>query len=244
MPPSSSPPLHPRVAIIPARGGSKRLPRKNILPLGGRPVLAHVVGTALASGVFDRVLVSTEDSEIADVAAAAGAEVHQRPAALADDLTGVVEVCLEVLDILARTGAEPAAFCCIYATAFGLRPADLQGGARCLAEGPPDRPDGVMCVSPYNFYPHVALHRTEDGLQPFFPDLLERPRTSLPEMVASNGTFYIARTAAFRAHRTFYLPRLAAFELPAERVVDLDTPADYARAQLLYPLLSRGATPA
>ncbi len=108
------------VAIIPARGGSKRLPRKNILSIEGRPMLTYPVSAALESGTFDDVVVSTEDEEISGIARAAGARVLERPEELAEDRAKVAQVCLHALNELEKEGAPIDKFCCVYATAIFL----------------------------------------------------------------------------------------------------------------------------
>ena len=216
------------VAIIPARGGSKRLPRKNVLPFLGRPMLAHPVDAARASGEFDAVIVSTEDSEIADAAHQAGAEVMARPASLADDKAGVVDVCLHVLDMLRAEGRPTETFCCIYATAVFITAQDLNHSHQMMAQM---RADFVMGVSRYPIHPFKAMKTGNDGfLLPLWPEQATLKGQQLPALVASNGTFYWARTEAFERTRLFYGPALAGYEIPTERAVDMDTHDDYQNA--------------
>ena len=114
-----------RVAIIPARGGSKRLPRKNILAVAGKPMLHYPSNCAHESGLFEKVIVSTEDDEIAELASSSNAEVIDRAVELAGDNIPVADVCQNVLSYLADKGEMPDSFCCIYATAIFLQPDDL-----------------------------------------------------------------------------------------------------------------------
>ena len=115
-----------KLAVIPARGGSKRIPRKNIRPFGGKPMIAHSIQCALQSGLFDRVIVSTDDDEIAEVALQYGAEVpFHRPPELSDDHAGTTEVIAHAVRWLVEQGAAPTAVCCIYATAPFIRSSDL-----------------------------------------------------------------------------------------------------------------------
>jgi len=221
-----------REAIIPARGGSKRLPRKNVVELGGRPMIAHVVGTAMATELFERVVVSTEDSEISAVAREAGATVHQRPSDLATDRATVVQVCSDWLTSLSD---PPARFCCLYATAAFLTSSDLIEAERLL-----DEVDAVMGVSRYPIHPYKALETSEAGfLRPKWPQQNAKKSQEFPHLVASNGTFYWAGTDSFIRNPTFYPHRLKGFELPPERAVDIDTPADLEWARHLYGLQQR-----
>ena len=124
------------IAIIPARGGSKRILRKNVRPFCGRPMIAWPIDAAAASGLFDHILVSTEDAEIADVARQAGAEVpFARPVELADDHSGTTDVIVHALSWAIEAGWQVEAACCIYATAAFLS-AELLVEARRLKPGP------------------------------------------------------------------------------------------------------------
>lgn len=222
------------VAIIPARGGSKRLPRKNVLPLGGMPMISHPIRAAFGSGIFGRVIVSTDDDEIAEISGNAGAEIHRRPEHLGNDDATVVDVCVDVLRSLPDQGANVPWFACIYATAAFILASDLSQAWARLADDEKDAFEGVMSVSPFDYYPHSALQDTPDGLKPFFPDLVELSRHDVPELFASNGTFYMARTSSFLAKRTFYLDPLAPYVLERNRAVDIDTEDDYELAKIIY----------
>lgn len=126
------------LAIIPARGGSRRIPRKNIREFYGKPILAYSIEAAKQSGLFDSVVVSTEDAEIAGVAKKFGAKIHHRSRALADDITGTQDVARAALEWwpLAHRHEKPNLACCIYATAPMLLPFDLTAGLALLARAP------------------------------------------------------------------------------------------------------------
>ncbi|MFA9462553.1 cytidylyltransferase domain-containing protein [Thiohalorhabdus methylotrophus] len=218
-----------RLAIIPARGGSKRLPRKNLADLGGRPVVSRVIHTALESALFDRVVVSTEDKEIGEVAAGAGAEVHWRDPSLATDQASVIEVCSDLLGGLREV---PERFCCLYATAAFLAPGDLKDSEAFLAGA-----DVVMGVSGYPIHPYKALEESEHGfLRPKWPTENDKKSQYFPWFVASNGTFYWARTEPFLKEPTFFPNRLKGYELPPERAVDIDTVEDLQWARKLLAI--------
>jgi CMP-N-acetylneuraminic acid synthetase len=214
-----------RLAIIPARGGSKRLPRKNILPFLGRPIIAHTIDAAVSSGCFARVLVSTEDAEIAETARAAGADVHRRDPVLATDAATLTEVCFDILDGEERAGHTYETFACLYATA-PLRQADDIAAVVALAER--DDADFALAVTAYPLPPHQALRLGDDGtLAPMWPDLINLRADKVGRLVVDNGSTNAAKVAAFRQHRTFYGPRLAGHLMPRERSVDIDELADY-----------------
>ena len=215
-----------RVALIPARGGSKRLPRKNVLPVGGLPMLAHPIRCARESGLFDAVYVSTEDVEIAEVARAHGAEVIERPADIAGDRATVVQVCLHALDV----HPEIDRLCCLYATAVLLRPESLIAAHALLDEAP--EADFVMGVSEYEHPPVQALKADDQGyLSYMWPEWRGVQSQFQPRLLVSNGSLYWARAEALRAEKTFYGRRLKGWVVPSEQVADIDTAADLERAR-------------
>jgi CMP-N-acetylneuraminic acid synthetase len=217
--------MNRRLAIIPARGGSKRLPRKNVLPFLGLPIIAHTVDAALASRCFDRILVSTEDDEIAEAGRAAGAEIHRRDPALATDAATLVEVCVNILAEEQRLGRGYDVFACLYATA-PLRRAEDIATVVGLAERP--ETDFALAVTTYPLPPHQALRIAEDGaLSPMWPDLVDLRADRIGRLVVDNGSTNAAKIPAFLEHRTFYGPRLAGHIMPRERSVDIDEQADY-----------------
>lgn len=215
-----------QIAIIPARGGSKRLPRKNILPINGEPMIAYPIRSALRSGLFDEVVVSTEDQEIGEIAMSCSATVLDRPDELAADHSTVVEVCTHVMNLPEYQGV--GRFCCLYATAVFLAAEDI-----CRARELMDQEsvaDYVMGVSTYNYSPLKAL-RSENGyLKSMWPEFQERKSQEFPELVVSNGTLYWAVTNAFLKDRTFYGQRLKGYQLTT---VDIDIPTDYEKVRQL-----------
>jgi pseudaminic acid cytidylyltransferase len=225
-----------KIAIIPARGGSKRLPRKNILQVSGKPALFYPIQAALKTGLFDRVIVSTEDEQIKKAALDCGAEVLERPCELARDRVGVVRVCQGVLEELSNEGMESAYFCCIYATAVFITPEDLEKSFLLMEASGDVRV--VMGVSKFNLSPVQALELTENGyLKPKWPDYNGLQSQLHPDLVASNGTFYWAKTKAFLREKTFYGDKLKGYEIPWLRAIDMDTIEDYKNVEVLAPLL-------
>ncbi len=216
-----------RIAIIPARGGSKRLPRKNILPVAGRPLLSYPIRAARESGLFERVIVSTEDDEIAGIASKAGGEVLQRPLELAGDRSTVVEVCLHVLASLKDHSISE--FCCLYATALFITADDIKKSHVLLKDEP--QADFVMGVSGYDLHPIQALREDNGFLQPMWPEYESLQSQFYPELVASNGTLYWARVEEFRLAKTFYGPRLKGFRVPRSRLIDINTPEELQEAR-------------
>lgn len=216
-----------RLAIIPARGGSKRLPRKNILPLGGRPMLSWSVDAALASRLFERVCVSTDDDEIAAVAAFAGAEVLRRPATLGSDQATVAQVCRHHLLEFACQGEHYDHLYCLYPTAPLRHAEDLRAMATIFdcREGA----EAVVAVTSFMHYPHQALRLDDCGrLVPFWPELVNLRSNELPRLVAGNGSTYAVSVPRFLESLNF-MPRtgLYAYGMDITRSIDVDTQAEY-----------------
>ena len=212
----SSPPL----CLIPARGGSKRFPRKNVAPLKGRPLLSYSISAARASGLFEEVYVSTDDGEIARIAAAEGATVLERPEALAGDQARVIDVALHALDVFEDEGRIYDNLCVVYATAPLMSAEDLQGGWKLFNE---KRANSVMAVTPYYEHPLQALVERGRFLRPVFPKAMV-PRQKLPDYQVDIGYFYFIRSKVLRQRRNFYVPRLAGYPIPRLRAVDIDEP--------------------
>lgn len=226
------------VAIIPARGGSKRIPRKNVRDFRGKPVIAWSIEAAKASGCFDRIVVSTDDDEVAAVAARFGAEVpFRRPAELATDQAATLPVIAHAVDWLAANGPAPDAACCIYATAPLLSAEDLRRGLALLRQAGPDV-DYVFTCAHFERAPQRALTRDAAGQVKMLQPEHEYTRSQdLPETFHDAGQFYWGTGAAWRDRRAIYgkaLPLL----IPRERVQDIDTPEDWARAELLHAMLT------
>ena len=207
------------------------MPRKNVIELGTQPMLSHPIKCALDSGLFSDVYVSTDDSEIAEVAEKWGAAVLDRPQELATDQSTVAQVCLHALDMLTQRGLQIDLFCCIYATAAFIAPEDLHGSL-ALIDGDTET-DIVMGVSTYDIHPVKALTRNGAYWSRMWPEYKGVKSQEFPDLVASNGTLYWVRPAAFRAHPDFYQERLKCYEVPASRAIDIDTPEDLQRARRL-----------
>jgi N-acylneuraminate cytidylyltransferase len=222
------------IAIIPARGGSKRVPRKNVMPIGGRPLIAYTIDAALQSGCFSQVIVSTEDAEIAAVAAGCGATVHPRPEALGADTATVVQVCTDVLETRrADMGRLPETFCCLYATA-ALRTAEDIRACRALLE--PGVCNYAVALTRYWQNPLQAVVREADGsLRYLWPELVDLRPWQRPDLYVDSGSLYWAVTERFLKDQDFLGPGLRGYTLPRLRAIDIDEPDDVALMEKLLP---------
>lgn len=227
-----------RVAVIPARGGSKRIPRKNIRPFHGKPILAYSVEAARDSGLFDRIVVSTDDDEIAAVAVDHGAETpFRRPAALSDEYTGTNAVARHAVEWFDGAGQPVTEMCCLYATAPFVTGDDLRSSRALLDTDI----DFVFAATRFHFPVQRALTRDAQGrVHPLFPQWIRSRSQDLPVAIHDAGQFYWGWPESFCRHDVPFEARAAAYELPSHRVQDIDTLEDWERAELLFRIL-RGA---
>jgi pseudaminic acid cytidylyltransferase len=225
-----------RLAIIPARGGSKRIPRKNLRDFAGRPMIGYAITLARASNLFDHVVVSTDDAEVADVARRLGADVpFMRPAELADDHTGTVPVVAHAVQACADLGWTADAVCCIYPGVPLLSPSVLKAGCDLLERG--DSPY-VFPVLAFRSPIQRALRRDASGrIQPFFPEFAQTRTQDLPAAFHDAGQFYWGRAQAW-LHGLALHAHASTLVLRDDEAVDIDTPEDWSRAEALY--LARG----
>lgn len=222
-----------RLAVIPARGGSKRIPRKNIKPFCGKPMIAWSIEAALQSGCFDRVVVSTDDSEIAQVARAHGAEVpFMRPIELSDDHTGTIPVIAHAINWQNTNGQVADLACCIYATAPFVRAHDLRRGLDVLQSSGAQY---AFSVTSYAFPIQRAIRITPDQrITMFQPENFGTRSQDLEEAWHDAGQFYWGETHAWLAGKPLFSRDAAPVFLPRHRVQDIDTIEDWKRADWLF----------
>ena len=221
-----------RIAIIPARGGSKRIPRKNIKAFAGRPMIEYAIEAARAAQLFEHIVVSTDDEEIAQVAQAAGAEVpFRRPESLADDHTPTVPVVADAIERCMALGWRYDAVCCIYPAVPMLRAADLVAAWELLQVAATDY---VFPVVQYASPIQRALRRDPQGVtRPYYPEYASTRTQDLEPAYHDAGQFYWGRTAAWRAGLGIH-EHASTIVLPEWCAVDIDTPADWQRAEALF----------
>lgn len=224
-----------KIAVIPARGGSKRIPRKNIKAFAGKPMIAYAIEAALNSGLFDRVLVSTDDAEIVETALQYGAEApFTRPANLADDHTPTVPVIAHAITACEELGWDITAACCIYPGVPFIEIGDLSKTWELLEES------DAGYAFPVTEFPSAiqrALKRSAEGtVTPFFPEH-ELTRTQDLEMAYHDaGQFYWGKRDAWLNHPRIHSNGVG-HPIPNWRVVDIDTPDDWIRAELFHRAL-------
>lgn len=225
------------LCIIPARGGSKRIPRKNIRPFCGQPIIAHVIATALAADCFDEVMVSTDDDEIAEVALAAGAQVpFKRSPETSGDHADTLSVLCEVTEQYRLRGWDFEVCCCIYPTAVLTRPENLRAGREILAAD--SDLAYVVPVMPFS-YPIQRGVAVESGrLRMFHPEHYASRSQDLPKAYHDAGQWYWFRTALMRSGVPILGPRSGALPISEMDAQDIDNEDDWRLAELKFMMRS------
>lgn len=226
------------VAIIPARGGSKGVPRKNVRPLAGKPLLAHVVEQACRAKSLSRVLVSTDDLEIAQIATQFGAEVVERPAEFSGDTASSEAAVLHALDVLnLRHGEEPEITVMLQCTSPLTTAEDIDGTVGALLSADADT---ALAVTPfYHFLWRQAADGNAEGIN--HDKSFRLRRQDMEPQYLETGAVYAMRTSGFRTARHRFFGRTALYVMPPERVQEIDDPLDFAKAEVMIRARDRNA---
>lgn len=226
-----------KIAVIPARGGSKRIPRKNIKEFSGRPMIAWAITTAVKSKLFDHVIVSTDDEEIADIARKWGAETpFARPVELADDITPTVPVIAHAVRASIDSGWNVEYACCIYPCVPFLQESDLVNAFNLIQK------NDAAFVYPVTEYAHPiqrAMRQLSSGQMQFVNPENELTRTQdLEKTYHDSGQFYWGKSSAWLEHKKMHTDGLG-MSIPNWRVVDIDSMDDWKRAEDLYKMRNK-----
>lgn len=218
------------LAVIPARGGSKRLPRKNILPFHGKPILIWTLEAALKSNCFARIICSTEDDEIAAIVQDYGFEVAKRPENLATDKATVNQVTLDIINTLEQQNEFFDNVAMLYATAPMRNYLDIQNTMKLLED---DDTYFAMAVTHFIHSPYQVLNLTDDNsLSSCFPLIYTKKSQELPIPYAGNGSTYVAKIQKFK-EVGFKNAKTKGYIMPFVRSIDIDTQEDYELALYL-----------
>jgi CMP-N,N'-diacetyllegionaminic acid synthase len=220
------------IAVIPARGGSKSIPGKNIRPLGGRPLIAWSIAVARQVPAIDRIMVSTDDAAIAAVAREHGAEVYPRPAHLATDESLVIDALKDLLATLAAENERPTWVVLLEPTCPLRLPDDVQACLDLVARG---GYDSVATFRDAELNPHRAWRMVAGEPEVFIPGAVPwLPRQKQPKAFQLNGAVYVFRAARLAEEaRSVLVGRIGAVMMPVERSIDIDGPVDFALVELL-----------
>lgn len=225
-----------RIAIITARGGSKRIPRKNIKEFCGKPILAYSIEAAINSKVFDTVMVSTDDKEIADVAMKYGAEVpFFRSEKTSDDYATTNDVLLEVLAEYEKRGQKFDVGCCIYPTAPFVTAERIKQGIELIEKS---EADTLIPVVDFSYPPQRAMHIVNDRLKFLYPEYMDSRSQDLEKHYHDVGQFYMFKVNEFYKNKKLLLGNIIPMKLTEMEVQDIDTIIDWKMAELKYSLLN------
>ncbi|MBR3509464.1 MAG: pseudaminic acid cytidylyltransferase [Lachnospiraceae bacterium] len=224
-----------KLAIITARGGSKRIPRKNIKPFLGKPIIAYSIEAALKSGLFDEVMVSTDDQEIAEIAKNYGAKVpFFRSEATSNDYATTVDVLLEVLETYEKRGEAFDVACCLYPTAPFITAERLREGLSLL-EG--SDCDVVLPVVAFSYPPKRGLVIRDGHLIFEYPEYLNTRSQDIETSYHDVGQFYLFRVPNFKRNRSLMLGNVLPLQIPETEVQDIDNETDWQLAEMKFRLL-------
>jgi len=223
------------IAIIPARGGSKRIPRKNVKHFLGKPIIAYSIEAALNSGLFDRVIVSTDDKDIARISKEYGAEVpFIRPKELSDDFTGTNVVVKHAVQFLLSQNVTIDHVCCIYATAPLIKNRYLKEGLNRLRGS---KKMFAFSVARFDFPVQRSIKILGDKIYALYPEYSNSRSQDLDEAYHDAGQFYWGKTDAFLQDEPLFSKKSIPIILPRYLVQDIDTMEDWKQAELLYQII-------
>lgn len=227
------------VCVIPARGGSKRVPGKNIRPFCGRPLMAWSIDCAKESGLFDRIIVTTDSEDIAKVARECGAEVpFFRPPHLSDDITPTIPVVAHAVKELENQGEHYDYVCCLYATAPLVNPASLRKGFETIRSRP--EKSFAISVTSYAFpiYRSIKLEE-DDSIAMNFTDQEKYRTQDYPEAYHDAAQFYWGRPDSYYRENRFFTNASVGVRIPRSQVQDIDTEDDWILAEALFKVLRK-----
>ena len=227
-----------RLCVIPARGGSKRIPRKNIKSFCGQSMIAYSIKAAIASGCFDKIIVSTDDQEIAEVAKSFGAEVpFMRPDELANDYTATIPVIKHAIEWFDDQGQSPSEVCCLYATAPFVQADSIRKAYKKMKQ---EKVDYCFTVTSFAFPIQRAIKITaENRIEMFYPEHFETRSQDLEESYHDAGQFYWGKAEAFKQQKSLFSKSATPYILPQHLVQDIDTMEDWKKAELTYKIIQK-----
>jgi pseudaminic acid cytidylyltransferase len=225
-----------KLAVIPARGGSKRIPRKNIKSFCGKPIIEWSIKAAQEADVFDRIIVSTDDMEISSIARESGADTpFTRPVELSGDYIDTRRVIVHAIDWHLNHGYKPAHVCCIYATAPFIEGYDIQRGMEALEQS---KACFAFSVTSFAFPIQRAIKFRSDGrVEMFDPTKLHTRSQDLPKAYHDAGQFYWGTRSAWLSDIPIFGSQSVPIVLPRHRVQDIDTPEDWEQAEIMMRAL-------
>ena len=225
-----------KIAIIPARGGSKRIPRKNIKDFFGKPLIAYSIQAAKETKLFDKIIVSTDDEEIASIAEGYGAQTLKRPKELADDFTPTIPVIAHAIKATCKDLDEIEAVCCIYATAPFVQTEYIKKAYEKLLTC---KSDYCFSATSFAFPIQRAIKLKNESVEMFYPEHFNTRSQDLEEAYHDAGQFYWGTPKAWCEGKPIFSTNSTVTIMPRYLVQDIDTLEDWKRAELMYKVLHK-----
>lgn len=226
-----------RIAIIPARGGSKRLRKKNLLSLAGKPLVEYTIEAAQKTKLFNKIVVLTDDPEITSLAQSLGVEPYPEPKEYASDKATVLDAFLEYMETSEKNGEKYDIICQMLPTCLFRKPDQIIAGMKLLNK----KVDSVIAVSPYEFPITKSLRKKGDNITPYWknsPLLTGKTRSQDQEVFYhDNGAFYITWWRSMKKNKNFYAGKVKGYEIHPLNAVDIDDKIDFIKAQLLLDFM-------
>jgi pseudaminic acid cytidylyltransferase len=224
-----------RLAIIPARSGSKRLERKNVRDFHGAPILHYTIKAAIDTNCFTKIIISSDSSEILDLASNFPVSLHQRSTSLSSDAARIVDVCLEIISEERDQGNDYDQICVLYATAPMRTAHDIQAVLSLLDLS---ECNFAIAATHFSHYPFQALKiLNKNFVKPMWPELSTKRADQIGELIAGNGSTYAAKIKAFEDNKEFYGPNMRYYLMPKIRSIDIDTIDDWKLAEAAFSAL-------
>lgn len=225
------------LCIIPAKGRSNRLPRKNIMNLCGKPMLAYTIEAAKHCGIFDKIIVSSEDNEVLEIAKEYGAIAYRRRNELSEESANIVDVSLDVADALEKEGNKYDTMAILLATSPLRNSEDIKMAYEKFVS---QKADFLMAVTDYIIPPFWALHEVDGYLKSFFGKQYMVKSQKLPKVCVGNGAIYLVKTDSLKREKTLHGKKLIGYHMPVERSIDVDEPSDFIIAESLMQRILKG----
>ncbi len=220
------------IAIIPARGGSKRFPRKNIYLFKNRPIISYTIQAAIKSNSFHRVVVSSEDEEIKNISKKYGAEIHHRPKRLSGDKAKVADVLLNCIDYYEKNKEKYDVVCCLFPTSPLRDYLDIRSVMKLIKK---EKGDYVMAITKMPYPPWQSLkEKKKDFFYPVWPKLINKSSQKMGQFYVDNGSTYAIKINALKKYRSLNGKKIIGYKMDFKKSIDIDYYEDFELANFFY----------
>ena len=221
-----------KIAIIPARSGSKRIKNKNIIKFRGKPLISYTIKNLINTKLFDQIIVSTDSKKIQKISIQSGAKIFfKRPKQLSDDFTGTAKVINHSIRFIQNKGLTPKYICCVYPTSIMLKPEDIIKSFNKLKKS---KSEFVFSITDYGHPPQRGFHLKNNKIQIIQKKFFKKRTQDLPKIYHDAGQFYWGKVNAWIKNKSFFTPKSYGYELSRHRVIDLDDKEDLKALKIIF----------